>query len=470
MSMRFRFISMKIRIKNTKGERLGMNNLNMVRFDRKKLYNEVWKLSAAGVAKKYNLHYAKLISSLKENHIPYPPSGYWTRLACGKDVANEVLPLPDAENEEVYLYPADYSAIKKSKNVKKIQGAKEIDRGSNISEVSDDNTIIADIYEKIIVPDNVLTFLAEKERKAVIEAIEDTHVKTNSKVHPVLIAYKKSIEEWKQKKKENSYIKKSYYKGGIRIDQPIFMNEVSVLGLNRVIAILDAIYKIVEKLGGEINADLSMKIREDVVKVVFTEGQDKKVHEITKQEAKELLEYKDKLKFGGYASRPQIKKYDNFYNGKLRVKFDDSSYYRDNEQQKLEDRLSDIIIKLYDISEEHRLEREKREEIQRKYLEEKRKEELRAERIEEEKLKTQALVNEAKDYQIACGIRAYVDAVKSKGEMREDTKQWIEWAKEKAEWFDPTISREDEYLGKRRHALSEDEKILINQRRNRLYY
>lgn len=467
--MRFRFLNMKMRIKSTKGERFGMSNLNKVKFNRKKLYDEIWKLSATGVAKKYNLHYTKLINSLKENHIPYPSSGYWTRLACGKDVTNEILPLPEAEKDEIYLYTADYSAIEKSKKVE-AHSDKEVDSSNNFIEANEDNIIVTDTEEKIIVPDNVLSFLDEEDRKTVIKAIEEIHVKVNSKVHPVLTAYKKTIEEWKQKQKENSDIRRSYYRRGVKIEQPIFMNEVSASGLNRVIAILDAIYKTIEKLGGEIKSDLSMKIGTDVVKVAFTEGQDKKAHEITKQEAKELLEYKDKVKFGGYASKPHIKKYDYFYNGKLRVKFDDSSYMRDNEQQKLEERIGEIIVKLYEISEEHRIEREKREEAHRKYLEEKKKEELRAKRIEEEKKKIQELVNEAKDYQTACEIRAYIESIKSRGELREATIQWIEWAKEKAEWFDPTISREDEYLGKRRHALSEEEKQLIRERRDGVYY
>lgn len=467
--MRFRFLNMKMRIKSTKGERLGMSNLNKVKFNRQKLYDEIWKLSATGVAKKNNLHYTKLINSLKENHIPYPSSGYWTRLACGKDVTNEILPLPEAEKDEIYLYPADYSAIEKSKKVE-AHSDKEVDSSNNFVEANEDNIIVTDTEEKIIVPDNVLSSLDEEDRKTVIKAIEEIHVKVNSKVHPVLTAYKKTIEEWKQKQKENSDIRRSYYRRGVKIEQPIFMNEVSASGLNRVIAILDAIYKTIEKLGGEIKSDLSMKIGTDVVKVAFAEGQGKKAHEITKQEAKELLEYKDKVKFGGYASKPHIKKYDYFYNGKLRLKFDDSSYMRDNEQQKLEERIGEIIVKLYEISEEHRIEREKREEAHRKYLEEKKKEELRAKRIEEEKKKIQELVNEAKDYQTACEIRAYIESIKSRGELREATIQWIEWAKEKAEWFDPTISREDEYLGKRRHALSEEEKQLIRERRDGFYY
>lgn len=61
---------MKMKIENTKGEKLGMSNLSKIKLDRKRLYDEIWELSVAGVAKKYDLHYSKLINSLKENNIP----------------------------------------------------------------------------------------------------------------------------------------------------------------------------------------------------------------------------------------------------------------------------------------------------------------------------------------------------------------------------------------------------------------
>lgn len=35
---------------------------------------------------------------------------------------------------------------------------------------------------------------------------------------------------------------------------------------------------------------------------------------------------------------------------------------------------------------------------------------------------------------------------------------WIEWALKKADWYDPSIATEDEYLGKRQHEKSAEEK------------
>lgn len=452
-----------------KGEKFGMNDSNMVLINRKQLYDEIWKISVAGVAKKYNLHYAKLIKSLKSYDIPYPSSGYWTKLACGKDVSGEIKPLPQKDFDDVYLYPADYSSVKKRKQIDNNKNGSSEEQKSEIR-----NEISVNKKEKRLIcdmPTTVLSFLEEEERECVINELENIHVKPNAKIHPVLIEYKKSIEEWKKHEKENTYIRRGHYDyyRGEKIEQPIFMNEVSESGLKRIIVILDTLYKVIEKLGGEIKQDLSMKIREDVVSVSFVEGQDKKIHELTKQEAKALLEYKEKIKFQQYASKPQIKKYDYYYNGKLRIKFSNGKYFRDNEQQKIEDRIDEIIIELYEISEEYRIKREKREAEHRRYLEEQQRKRELAERIELEKQKTQELVNEAKDYQIACEIRNYIAALKESDNSGEIETEWFQWAEKKADWFDPAISSEDKLLGKRNHKADLEEKQLISKKRMNSY-
>ena len=58
---------------------------------RQQLYDEIWQISAAGVAKKYGISYPLLLRQIKDAHIPIPPSGYWTKLSFGKPV--EKIPL-----------------------------------------------------------------------------------------------------------------------------------------------------------------------------------------------------------------------------------------------------------------------------------------------------------------------------------------------------------------------------------------
>ena len=72
-----------------------------IELSRKELYEEIWKISVAGVAKKYGIPYAKCLAQIKEAKIPIPPPGYWTKISYGKQV--EQTPLQGNEDEVVML-------------------------------------------------------------------------------------------------------------------------------------------------------------------------------------------------------------------------------------------------------------------------------------------------------------------------------------------------------------------------------
>ena len=73
--------------------------------------------------------------------------------------------------------------------------------------------------------------------------------------------------------------------------------------------------------------------------------------------------------------------------------------------------------------------------------------------------KTLALTNLAEDYDTACKIRSYIAAVEATGKG-EEMKEWIQWAKDKADWYDPTVAKEDELLGTREHYKDAESKKL----------
>ena len=120
-----------------------------------------------------------------------------------------------------------------------------------------------------------------------------------------------------------------------------------------------------------------------------------------------------------------------------------------------------MLIELYEESEVVRKNREAREEARRKEEEEKKKCEERRIRYNEEVDKTIALTNMAQDYDIACKIRTYINALESKVDIDDKkTAEWIEWAKKKADWYDPTVARKDELFGERNHEENEEQKAL----------
>ena len=233
-------------------------------------------------------------------------------------------------------------------------------------------------------------------------------------------------------------------------------------GVSRALAILNTIMKEVEKLGGRVNDDLSMHIRDDDVSVHLAEGQDKVPHELTKREAQAILEYNEEVKKYSWASKPKIRKYDKVYNGKLRVVFCNGKYLRDSDSAKLEDMLGEILVCLYEDSERVKIAREKREAEELRRAEEEKRKRERRERIGLEAKKTIALKNKANDYRIAKEIREYFAAAVEKG-GDEITLEWINWAQRKADWYDPIVALEDEYLGKRDHGKSSEEKDKVLQ-------
>lgn len=405
-----------------------MGNLSM-KFEREKLYDEIWDISLTGVSKKYGLNYAKLVQVCKENNIPYPSSAYWTKKNMGLDYTKEIIELPEAEEKEIEVLLKNTELL--------------IDK-----KVSDKDKFIKEF--------NFLNFLEEDEKKNVAEVIYDLSVDKYRKNHKVIIEYKDKTKEERRKEREANYFN-PYYNINNYVEKGYFAN-ISQTQKDRFMKILSAIYFAIEELGGQVNNNFLLYVRDENVTIEIEELQDTVIHELTKEEAKKILEYEEFQKRHTYGYKPNIRKYDYVYNGKLKITCGDRKYIRETDKIKLEDKLGDIIIKLYEQSEEIKNERLEREKIARKRREkEERKEKIRNDKNSEVQ-KIKELINCAEDYKIACEIRNYIDAVSKKELLTDEIKEWIKWANKKANWFDPTIDGEDELLGKREHTKSMEDK------------
>ena len=432
------------------------NEKGIVKLTRKQLYDEIWALSVAGVARKYNLNYGKLIATCKAENVPFPSSGYWTRKNMGKDVSNEAVELSGHEETEISLITNDAT-------IKRIRKAKaEIVENKQTDIIEDAKVVVEELQQNKAEniskwSDRILEFLDETERNKVLEVACNLRINQNTRLHKTLVQYKKDIADYKTRLKEaqsRQYYNPRYNK---LENEPEFFKEMSDESMSRAIVILDTVFKAIEYLGGSINSDLSVKIRGDIVRFRMVESQDKVKHEMTKQEAQALVKYNDDIKNHIWASKPQIRKYDKVYNGKLRIIFGERSYIKDSDSEKLEDRLGDILVTLYEKAEENRIAREAHEEAERKRAEEARRKEENRQRKEQEIHLVKELVNKAEDYRIAKEIREYIQAMIDSG-SEDVTPEWIEWAEKKADWYDPSIANEDKYLGKRQHEKSEEEK------------
>lgn len=411
-----------------------------MKYDRGKLYREVWTKPVTDVAKQYGVSNVALSKTCRSLKIPLPYRGYWAEVRAGKKVSIPALP--------------EYKEI----NTKPVEAAQVTHQPETVSQNASEQ----------------LAFLTEQERKEVFAAAMRIELPTPN-VQPLrkILTYKPKILEWNKKHgKEDRSPKGSK---DFSEKPPFLSGVIAEASLPRVFRILDAIYRQVELLGGKVNSDLSITIRGKIVTMTIVENQDTVPHVITKSEAELKLHYIDDKRRGyAYGREPIFRKYDYLFNGKLRITVHKGRHYRDSENEKVEDHLGDILIDIFEESEivrlarvaaeaEAKAEQLRQQEAERKRREEERIRQERQERYNAEIKRTRSLINQADDYDAACKIRAYVAATSSKGDVSDEVQAWIIWANNKADWFDPTIAREDDELGVREHGADANRKELKTQ-------
>lgn len=430
----------------------------MMKFTREQLYKEIWETSARQVAIKYGLNYQKLLNQCKEINIPLPGGKYFYNRQHGLDIDNLIVPLPDSNVKEIEVEKQRNRVQKKhTKDVivefekdKIINTKKVLENKSNPNE-----TVNRVLFDKDVLSSS-LNFLEKEEKNVIIKILSEFEISERKRLHKKVVAYKESIVVWNKRVKasERDYYDPRYRRNDL--SQPKFIKDVSEEQLPRLYRILDTLFTIFEKIGERITNDLRIQIGKDTVDFEVIESTVKVNHELTKEEARQLVEYNDEVKRRSYASKPNIRKYDYIPNGLLRIKVSNGEYIKDTKLNKLEDMIPEIVILFYQRYFEIRTQREDWEETQRKREEEKQKARLLQERIDQEKKKTREFLNILSDYKLAGEIRKFVDIMKENDKADQET---ITWMLRKANWIDPTISVEDELLGKREHHKTDDEKV-----------
>jgi len=388
-------------------------------YDRETLYKEVWEKPVTEVAKRYKVSDVAIHKVCKALDIPTPPAGYWAKLRAGKPVS--VIPLPPSDK------PSRKTGIQTGSAY---QATREKESLAFLNE--EDRSVIFAVASQILLPDE------------------------GARMHPKIIAHRKVVAEWKKHKNSDNRVWNRRNAESV----PFLADSISDESLPRACRIIDALIKAMEPLGCSLTDTLSFVVNGEIVPLAFSESKDEVKHIPTKEENLQLLKYEEERKRYSWASKPQIRKYDHVFNGKLTLSVNGQKSFRDCKSYVLEDRLGDIMIEIYEAAEEIRKAREAREEAERKRQEEERRREELRKRYNVEVDRTLALTNLAEDYDTACKIRRYIAVVEAQGEPDEETAKWIEWAKAKADWYDPTVAREDEFFGKREHEKDAEKKKL----------
>ena len=380
-------------------------------YDRDTLYEEVWQSPVSEVAKKYGVSDVTIHKVCRALDVPTPTVGYWAKLRAGKRAIKVPLP-PSAK-------PVQRLGIR--------TGVKSANDGQ------------------------IPGFLNDVERAAVLAAAGHVKMREDGvRLHPKIVAHRRLLTEWhKDRQWDAKGHRAENFKRWFDRDAPFLAETVSRGTLPRVFRILDALIRTMEPLGCSLTDDLRFLVHGESVPLLVVEAQDQIPHINTKEEDRQLLAYETRGKSYLYPSKPNIRKYDYIYNGRLNITARKS--FRDCASYVLEDKLGEILIQVYEAANALRIDREAREAGERRLKEKQRLDEERRLRYGEEFERTLALKELAEDYDTACKIRRYVAAVEASGSPSEDTSAWLGWAKAKADWYDPTVAKEDDVLGKRAH-------------------
>jgi hypothetical protein len=238
-------------------------------------------------------------------------------------------------------------------------------------------------------------------------------------------------EKFRAKNQENDYLKKNPYKNQIKETLDI---SVSNNTIDRALSIFSTVIKSLRFRGHNIQIDKDLTyavINEEKFRINITERRKQDINSDNPKNYHNTI-FCGELHFNIFVG----------YGGK--------TSYKDTPHTRLEDKIISIIafleiqsenVKLERIEEEkRRIQREKEEQIRRAF-EAKRKAELK---------EFQSLFTMAERLYKANIIREYINTYEVYLEKNEITDEEvlknIEWAKDKADWLDPFISKEDIYL------------------------
>ena len=329
--------------------------------------------------------------------------------------------------------------LPKYKGLPKIVGT-----GKFEEEVPDQVIVKEDGTEERVDPYQLSPELEEKCRKAasVVEIV------ARRKWHPVVEKHTTAISEWAKNNRTDPLAKCGEQPWDWHpYHAPALWEQITVRSMPKFHILINAIILALESVGCSVTDDFYAVIGEEKVRFGAYETRERVLHDPEQWK-------KENPKSYYYVS--SNRKYDYRRNGEINfyVYRNDRSYHSHPEviyekdhldQKELVAAVIDEIFHAVPYAREERLEREERE---RRYREEEERRARRQELIRNEKRKVFELKENTNNYVLACNIRAYAAAVEAKPDLSEEEKEWVVWAREKADWIDPMVGKEDNILGK----------------------
>jgi hypothetical protein len=369
-------------------------------FNRQQLYELVWSTPLLRLSKTLCISDNGLRKMCKTMNIPLPPNGYWQKIKYRKPVKKPKLPKENSGRPEVVLKPRTPNCSDTS--------SKMSAQSALVNEIKDDKKLRLEVPERLSSrPDPLIT---------------STRV------------YRDAIKrhDWRR--------------GGQYPDEKDVLNiSVSDDGLPRAYRLMDTIIKLLKSRNHEVRVSYDRT-------VAVIEGEE---IEFRLQEKQQVVKQGE-----GYGSREMS------HTGDFVFIFGDWHRKVVNEgKKKLESKIAVILAKL-ELEGKHKKEERIRWEIRRREQEEKDRiaREIR-ERKEAELKKFTDIFKEAIQLHHTTILRNYIDVIENNLENRITTsdvgEEWIRWANQKIDWYDPIINQDDLLLDDSHKATAFSEFLSI---------
>ena len=361
-------------------------------FPRNQFFDLVWTEPLAAISRKYNISYTCLREVCNEMAITIPPNGYWSKLKFGKPVTKENFRESTKAKQEISLWLR-----------------------------TDEDT--EEYFSKDTTALNKNKTVISKKLKS-----EDTKKISPRNVDPIITITK----EFYNKKGHSNWDSK---RGNT------FLIDVSTALVPRALRVMEQFVNMMNACGHSVIGKAGKSYA-----VIYGEEL-----QLSIAEKSNRINYQDG---SWHSSRLE-------YNGKLCLKY----YYLYPRREwtdstiLLEDKLLDIVAKLEVIAHNEKIQREEREIY---WAEQSRKEQIKKDLIaikERELSDFKSTLQLAGRYQKAIELRNYISAFEDNAiknnSLTEEQQKWIEWARKKADWYDPFLEAYDLALdGANRETLT----------------
>lgn len=357
-------------------------------FKRKELYDLVWSKPLTTLAKELNFDAYNLRKICKQHNIPLPQSGHWQKIKHNKKVSKIIFPVDVEKDKTIILFLDENGHVAYNPQGKvKSKLKTEIETSKELS---------------LKVPDKL------------------------SKPHKYIIATKEYHKAVKIRNKSRNW--------SMKIDKADVLSISVSDGLfPRALRFMDTLVKVIEKRGYSFNTSnrTEIVIQDQTYNIRLTE-KNRRVKRETDTSWDE---------------------FDLVLTGNLCLKLDRSypiKEWSDTKTTVLEDKLADILVWI-ELKAKEDKERQIENAIRREKQEKNRKKEEELQKQKEQELsKFKELFSMATRWHKAEYLRDFIKEIESndlklqfQNEVINDT---IQWAKEKADWYDPLIEKEVKLL------------------------